>query len=162
MKSSILRLLSIVIISLTSGIILNQWHPRGIGIKNLFGTFIPGSKHGEAVVHIIPVDSMFSVLDEPGTTILDIRSLDDYQLDHIPGALHVSITDLLKGSGNAFSLPKNYKLIIYDQEGDMTQLKLATQAFGQAGFQQIFWLFGGYVNWLEKGMDIESESRPHE
>lgn len=157
MKSSILRLLIIILISLILGIIVNQWHPRGIGIKNLLGTFILGSKKAEAMVYIIPVDSVFTVLNKPGVTILDIRSLDDYQLDHIPGAIHVSRSDLLKGSGNAFSLPKDKKLIIYDQEGDMTQVKLIAQAFGREGFQHIFWLFGGYVSWLEKGMDTESK-----
>lgn len=141
---------------------MNQWHPKGIGIKNLLGAFILGSKNADAVVYIISVDSVFILLNEPGIIILDIRSLDDYQLDHIPGAVHVSRSDLIKGSGKAFSLPKDKKLIIYDQEGDMTQIKLVAQIFGRAGFQYIFWLFGGYLSWLEKGMSTESERREHE
>ncbi len=148
--------------SLVLGILVNQWHPRGIGIKNLLWNNFFGSEKTESAVQIISVDSAFALLKEPHTAFLDLRSLDDYQLDHIPGAIYVSRNELLRGTGKAFSIPKRDKIIIYDQEGDLNQLKLASQIFARVGFNQIFLLFGGYVQWLEKGMDIESPSDAHE
>lgn len=156
MKKSIVRFTIILITAFLLGLIYNQLHPNGIKSKLLFHSSFLTEKDFSNTVQIISADSAFVFFEKPSVKFLDIRVREDYQLDHIPGADHIAFNHLLNGSTAGISIRPGDKVIIYDQEGKMEQLGLAATSLRQAGYTDLFILFGGYLSWLEKGFIIES------
>jgi len=154
MKRSFVRFAIILIAALLLGLIYNNFHPRGIKTNLLFHSGLLIEKDLTGTVHIISADSAFLLLVQPSVKFLDIRATEDYQLDHIPGAVHVAFNELLNGTFKEIPIGPEGKLIIYDQDGKMEQLHLAVISLQQAGHADISILFGGYLSWLEKSFTI--------
>jgi rhodanese-related sulfurtransferase len=144
------------------GLIINQLHPKGISIKILFHPSLLLQQKLSDEFYIISTDSALILLDHSMAEFLDIRTSEDYQLDHISGAHHLSFNHLLSGSTEGINIQPAVKVIIYDQEGEMEKLRLAAISLQQTGYKNIYLLFGGYLNWLQKGYSIEQGTESHD
>lgn len=162
MKNPAIRIFLIIFTALLLGLMINLLHPKGISFRILFhpSLFLRQNLAGE--YHIISADSALILLDQSMVEFLDIRTADDYHLDHIPGAHHLSFNHLLSGFTADIGIQSDVKVIIYDQEGEMEQLKLAAISLQQAGYRNIYLLFGGYLNWLQKGYSVEQGAEMHD
>ncbi len=105
-------------------------------------------------IYYISVDSAYTLLKNPGIVFIDIRPADDYQFDHILGAVNLPMFKLIRES-----LPTGIvsdSLVIYDEAGNLEQLKLAAGLLAKSGAPSVSILIGGYLHWLEQNYPVES------
>lgn len=98
----------------------------------------------EAVYRNITAEEAKELMDsEEGYIILDVRSQEEYDEGHIPGAIvipHTEIKDRAEGS-----LPdKDQLILVYCRSGRRS--KLAAQALVELGYTNIR-EFGGIIDW---------------
>jgi rhodanese-related sulfurtransferase len=149
----IYRITLIILLSLFLGLVVNQLHSSGIPLNLLLSSSSIG-KEDTGKVYYISVDSARTLLNNPETTFIDIRPGDEYQFDHIPGAVNLPLFKLLRES-----IPTGIasgSLVIYDEAGNLEQLKLAAGIFVKAGAPSVSILITGYLNWVEWNYPVES------
>jgi rhodanese-related sulfurtransferase len=146
------RITLIILLSLLLGLVVNQLHSSGIPLNLLFSTSSIG-KENYGKIHYISADSARTLLNNPGTTFIDIRPGDEYQFDHVPGAVNLPLFKLLRES-----IPPGIaseSLIIYDDSGNLEQLKLSAGILAQAGAPSVSILISGYLHWIERNYPVE-------
>jgi thiosulfate/3-mercaptopyruvate sulfurtransferase len=104
-------------------------------------------------------------LGAPGLVILDVRPADDYQLDHVPGAISFpdALTYQQKSSGGRIVEPdvmqgllrergidRNDLLVIYD-DGRLVDASRVFWAMEVYGLQRVRVLDRGLAGWLARG-----------
>ena len=146
----LLRIAIIITASLLIGVIYNQLYPKGIHWQYLF----TGSSERESSVAIIMADSVFILLSDPGTLVIDTRSLEDYQLDHLPNAQHVPLESLVQQSKSILAGEYTH-LIFYDHDGKIEDLHFYMAPLVRQRNLHYYILFGGFMSWLEKGYPVE-------
>ena len=77
-----------------------------------------------------------------GMTILDVRTNKEYERGHIPGALHVPLSDI---GDKIKKLKKDKELVVYCQNGN--QSIWAIKRLMGMGYKNLFNLKGGYSAW---------------
>lgn len=77
-------------------------------------------------------------------TLIDVRSLGEWQNGHIAGAIHIPLPDLFSGENE---LNKNTSYVIYCQHG--VRSLQAAKFLKEQGFQNISHLDGGLVTWKQ-------------
>lgn len=83
------------------------------------------------------------VLDEKkGLMLLDTRSAKEYHADHIPGAVHIPLTEI---GTKAKKIRKDKEIVVYCQSGN--QSIWAIKRLMGMGFTNLWNLKGGYRAW---------------
>lgn len=88
-----------------------------------------------------------------GYTLLDIRTIAEYNEGHINGAKEIDYYQTQSFSDYLDSLDKNKKYLIYCHTGRRSGLAL--EIFKQKGFKNVSDLSGGYNSWLAAGLPTE-------
>jgi rhodanese-related sulfurtransferase len=86
--------------------------------------------------------------------LLDTREREEYDISHLPGALWVGYDKLQQEVID--SLPKDRPILLYCSVGyrsERTGEKLQKQ-----GFQEVYNLYGGIFDWVNKGQGIQDSS----
>lgn len=87
---------------------------------------------------------------ESGYIILDVRTKEEYDEGHIPGAVNVANEDISTTNQNVEQLPdKSQKILVYCRSGNRS--KQAAKKLATMGYSDVV-EFGGIIEW--KG-DIE-------
>ena len=146
----LIRSILILICSLLFGIIYNLLYPQGIHWRYLFH----GSTINKASIGIILADSAHVLLADPHTLIIDTRAEEDYELDHLPGALNFHLETLVEKKDRFRTLDYN-NVIFYDQEGKIENLTFFISPLTFNTVSNIYILYGGFLAWLEKGYLVE-------
>jgi len=146
-------------VSIVIGIVFNQFLPRGIPWYRLVRGSFSFQSSDTVPVEIISADSALVLLQEQKGQFIDLRVRDDYQLDHIPSSLNLPPDIVLSGKADQI-LPDSGRVILYDQEGDLETLRRAAGRLSSTRFQTIYLIFGGYLNWLEKGYPVKKGEKP--
>lgn len=84
MRRTILQMVALVAIGAAVGLTYNAVSPGGIPVK--------GGKTemwGEKGVRMMKLDEVQYYLQQPGTILVDARSIYEYKLGHIPGAVNL-------------------------------------------------------------------------
>lgn len=82
---------------------------------------------------------------------LDVREPNEYNLGHLPGAMHVPRGQLetkLEGM-----LPRGRKVVVYCAGGSRSAL--AADTLKQMGYGDVASMSGGFRQWAESGGDVE-------
>lgn len=90
-------------------------------------------------------------------TIVDVRSSEEYETGHIPGAVHIpwwSVFTRHSGIPSAHEEP----LVIYCEHGP--RAKLAKLALRIVGFQEILYLEGHMSSWKKADLPIQKSVAP--
>ena len=74
--------------------------------------------------------------------LLDVRSAEDFEIGHIPGAVNIPLPQL---RSRLKEIPKDKKIAVYCKVG-MTSY-LATRILMQNGFKKVYNLSGGWTTW---------------
>lgn len=148
---SLLRLLVILVASFAIGFIYNQIYSEGIQWQFLF----PASSSNDVSVKIIAADSALILLQSGAAGFIDLRAIDDYNLDHIRGAVHYSLQEILRKEFRA-NLRRKKKWILYDARGDLENMRIAANSLGGKGAESVYILYGGFLAWLNKGYFTET------
>jgi len=156
-KKLLIRIICIVFFSLFAGIVVNQIHPHGIPFRLLVLSFKANSH--QKGWNPISADSSYVYYLQNKAYFYDIRSQEQYSLDHLKGARSLPFYEFIDHP-DAFNLPEKESIIIlYDFEQNSTKAPIMIQQFENMGYQQVFFLRNGYVEWLEYGFPIEKGGR---
>ncbi len=101
------------------------------------------SKNNENQVTTITGEEAKLLMDESEVTIVDVRTQEEYQQQHIPQATLVPLSQL--ESGNFEDLPdKDATLLVYCRSGNRSAT--ASEILVQEGYSQVY-DFGGINDW---------------
>ncbi|MFO7560934.1 MAG: rhodanese-like domain-containing protein [Desulfobacterales bacterium] len=90
-------------------------------------------------------------------TIVDVRSSDDYETGHLPGAIHIPYWAIFTRHSKIPSAHEE-PLIIYCEHGP--RATLAKLELRIVGFQEILYLEGHMSSWKEANLQIEKSASP--
>jgi hydroxyacylglutathione hydrolase len=97
----------------------------------------------------LTIDSLRDRLSSNGQRVLDVRSLDEWEHGHIPGAIHIPLGLLRSRLGE---IPRNAEIVVHCQAG--TRSAIAASILQQNGIKASI-LSGGFSEWERSGGDIE-------
>ena len=80
---------------------------------------------------------------EEGYVILDVRTQDEYNQGHIPGAVLIPDTEIRTKAEKVLT-DKDQRILVYCRSGRRS--KLAAEALVELGYTNI-WEFGGIIDW---------------
>jgi rhodanese-related sulfurtransferase len=89
-------------------------------------------------------------LYQQGVFTLDVRTPEEYQAGHIPGATLIPLDQLAARAGE---LPVNEPILIYCRSGNRSLQ--AMNLLGEAGFQELSSMAGGISAWSAAGLPVE-------
>lgn len=82
--------------------------------------------------------------------VLDVRTLEEYQDAHLPGATLIPLDQLEARYGE---LPQNETILVYCRSGNRSLQ--AVYLLENAGFNQVHSLDRGIKNWIQNGYEVE-------
>lgn len=148
------RISLIVASAFLLGFIINLLHPEGIHWKSFIPINLFDYAEKYVNVRMISADSAYALWKISGTKFIDIRISEEYELDHIKGAINISMDKVFELDPHKLNDAVAY--VIYDQEGDSGELTLFARHFSILTKKTVYILFGGYFSWLGKQYPIET------
>ena len=67
--------------------------------------------------------------------IIDVRELEEYQRDHVEGAINIPPSELMAGSQQLKDVPKDTELVLYCISGSRSNM--SSQILQQQGFTNV-------------------------
>jgi len=105
---------------------------------------------------IIQSDLLKKIQEKNAPVIVDVRSLGEYEQDHLPGAVHIPFYAI--GSGlKELKYAKSEQIVLYCEHGP--RAGLAGLSLYLQGYEQVYSLEGHMQVWRAKGLPIEKASR---
>jgi len=158
LKHSTVRLIRRIIIvglgSLIIGIVVNQLMERGIPWRILLLSLPIGSE--QSGWEYISTDSAFMALSEENTRFVDVRSPDEFKIDHIPGAVSLPFFDFFQNPSTFHTDGNGSLLILYDAERNSRNVRLIARLLHKEGFEKINVIHGALAEWLYMGYLMET------
>ena len=99
--------------------------------------------HGAAYVNITAEEAKQIMDTEEDYVILDVRTQEEYDQGHIPGAILISDTEIKAKAENVLA-DKTQLILVYCRSGRRS--KLAAEALVELGYTNIK-EFGGIIDW---------------
>ncbi len=153
MKTTLTRSVLLVAAAWCLGIFVNQIYSQGIRwflLKPALATREEG-----AVFRFINADSAFQFMGDEFAAFVDVRPAEEFDLDHLPGAISIPWQQFLRDPGQVHSLRRYHQLIIYCFDPDCFEATALAKELTLFGFERVFVLFGGMAEWLEQGFPVE-------
>jgi rhodanese-related sulfurtransferase len=88
-----------------------------------------------------------------GTLLLDVRTPEEFEHGHVPGALSFPIENLeatLLLEGETISHDRPVYLICHTQN----RSRKAAESFIAAGYTRVFFVLGGTAGWIDAGLPV--------
>lgn len=97
------------------------------------------------------VEEFAAALRRPNTTILDVRTPEEFAAGHLPGAVNIDVSapDFADRIG---ALAPDAPYAVYCRSGNRSAA--AVEQMTAAGFTQAFDLGGGIIDWQEAGGEV--------
>jgi len=89
--------------------------------------------------------------------ILDVRTLDEFNQGHLEDAVHIPISEL---EDRLDELPQDRPMIVYCKAG--TRSSTAANILIDNGFNMVFDMGGGILDWIDKGYPVVVEEETEE
>jgi rhodanese-related sulfurtransferase len=107
----------------------------------------------EAKARVKEIDTANAIMEtqKPGTVFLDVREPNEWNLGHVPGAIHIPRGQLEGKVEGVVGRDKN--IVVYCAGGSRSAL--AADTLQQMGYQNVASLKGGFRGWAEGGGEIE-------
>jgi rhodanese-related sulfurtransferase len=107
----------------------------------------------EAKARVKEIDAANAIMEKhkPDTVFLDVREPNEWNLGHVPGALHIP-RGQLEGKAEGI-LDRDKNIVVYCAGGSRSAL--AADTLQQMGYQHVSSLKGGFRGWAEGGGEIE-------
>lgn len=137
--------------ALILGFLVNQAHPRGIGWRLLLLS-VDAQSRREAW-NPISADSAFVHFMMRTAVFIDIRTGEEFELDHIPGARSVPFRDFFRHP--VIGQERETVLVLYAFEPMSTRPRLVAQQLLKMGHPDVMFLRNGFSEWLERGFPTE-------
>lgn len=147
------RLLLLLALTLSAGFIVNQFYSEGIRWSLLKPRFY--SEESINALQFISADSAFSFYLGGEAFFIDVRPREEYEIDHIPGAISIPVLDYYKSPDILKPLNRQDQYILYCFEPECKEANALAIEFLHDKFSNIVILRGGFSEWLEKGYPVE-------
>lgn len=147
------RMMLLLILSLSAGFVVNQFYSEGIRWFLLKPRIYSGESIGS--LQFISADSAFALHLHGEASFIDVRAGEDYEIDHIPGAISIPLLDYYKSPDMLQQLNKQVRYILYCFEPECREVNALAVEFIHNKFNNIAILHGGFSEWLEKGYPVE-------
>ncbi len=108
------------------------------------------SYKSESVVIHTNADSISKVIASKDVIIIDVRPTEKYQEGHIPGAIHIDLTEDFE---DRIKRLEARKVVVYC--GDGRRSLKASELLRKYGIDTIFNLKDGFPTWVEAGYPVE-------
>ena len=106
-----------------------------------------------------PIDRATLVrLDPVAVMYLDVRNAREFAYGHLPGAIHVSVTDVSARVEEIRILGNGRPIVVYCNSGKRSEE--AIRLLADAGLLDTRHLTGDYFGWVAAGLPIETETLP--
>jgi len=152
-KNILVRIVCIGVLSLIIGLVINQIHLRGIPLRLLVFSFKQDLL--QKGWKPISTDSSFVHYLRGSAYFFDIRSREEYTLDHLKGGQSLPFYEFINNP-KAFNLPdKESVIILYDFPQHSSKVPIMVQQLEHIGFKHVFFLRNGFSEWLEYSFPIE-------
>ena len=92
-----------------------------------------------------------AALKRPGTTILDVRTPQEYAQGHLPGAVNVDVSSP-DFAAQVATLDPSAPYAVYCRSGNRSGVAVATMA--EQGFTNAYHLGGGITAWQDAGGEV--------
>ena len=83
--------------------------------------------------------------------VIDVREPNEWNLGHVPGALHVP-RGVLESSIES-RVPREKRVVLYCASGNRSAL--AAESIAQMGYGNVASMAGGFRGWADSGGDVE-------
>lgn len=83
-------------------------------------------------------------------TLIDVRDTPDYEKEHIPGAVHLLISEMTKEKVSHL-FHKDEKIITYSEDINCPAKMIAAQKFIDFGFRHVLAYPGSWKEWKAAG-----------
>jgi rhodanese-related sulfurtransferase len=87
--------------------------------------------------------------------ILDVRSVDEYNSGHIPGAINIGHTEI-PARLDELRPHSNKDIVVYCERG--VRARIARKALKKAGFAAVYHLTGDMARWRDAGLPVDTTS----
>lgn len=105
---------------------------------------------------IIQGDLLKKMQENHAPVIVDVRSDQEYDRDHLPGAVHIPFYSI--GTGlKALKLAKQEQVVLYCEHGP--RAGFAGLSLYLQGYKQVYSLDGHMQGWRANGLPIEKSAR---
>lgn len=107
----------------------------------------------EAKARVKEINAANAIVERqnPDTVFLDVREPNEWNLGHVPGAIHIP-RGQLEGKVEGI-VGRDRNIVVYCAGGSRSAL--AADTLQQLGYQQVASLAGGFRGWAENGGEIE-------
>lgn len=102
-----------------------------------------GNNQGAVYVNITAEEAKRIMDNEEGYIILDVRTQEEYDQGHIPGAIVISHEEIAEKAEEVLT-DKNQLILVYCRSGRRS--KIAAEALAELGYTNIK-EFGGIIDW---------------
>ena len=96
----------------------------------------------------VAVAGAAAVLDQPGITVIDVRTPSEYQSGHLAGAVNIDVNGATFDN-QVGALPKDGAYFVYCHSGNRSAA--ATARMAKLGFTKLYNLTGGVADWQANG-----------
>jgi rhodanese-related sulfurtransferase len=93
---------------------------------------------------------------EAGMFVLDVRTAEEYEEGHIPGAYNISVYELDRRIDEIAAL-KNEEVLVYCRSG-VRSANACCQLIDRHGFTNVHDMFEGFIAWTKAGYDTATPS----
>ncbi|TDQ18358.1 rhodanese-related sulfurtransferase [Algoriphagus boseongensis] len=141
------QLLVIFLIALETGFFVSQAQAQSPAYKTLLSTLYDES---------FPVVKPNQIKDLSNYQILDTREKPEFEVSHLSGSQWVGYdTFSLESIKN---LDKNKPVLVYCTVGARSEA--IGKKLKEAGFTRVYNLYGGIINWVNEGQEVECKGLP--
>lgn len=120
-------------------------------MERLLGQLFP-SDTGEAPTVVMSHEQLLTELKNGTVTVVDVRPTAEYEAGHVPGARHLSLTEL---ESRLHELPSDQTIVAYCRGPYCTLSQRAVEQLQRHGFQ-VARLADGYPEWKRAGLPVEA------
>lgn len=103
----------------------------------------------------ITVSKAKKIINEEEVEILDVRKRYNFSINHIEGALNLTITQLKENLLHNFK--KDEKLLIYSKTDNKSAT--ASKMLCKKGYSNVYNMKGGIEEWIDKGYPVKQEAK---
>ena len=148
----VLRIIVIGFLSFSIGILWNLLYPQGIHPRELEALFC---RIKSSDFQTVSVDSAIFMMFEEEVLFVDIRSSEDYRIDHIPQAISMPFRQYVRNPSLIKTFLDGRPLVLYHFNPDCREVLYVGKLMKEQGVYDMMLLKEGFAGWIEAGMPVE-------
>lgn len=132
--------------------LVNVVHPQKIA----WSLLLPwGQVENQSPIVFISADSAYMLFVEDEAVFVDVRDTADYQLDHIPGAVSLTLMQYYHQPDRIARWERELPYVFYCFEAGCPEAEQLAEEFARSGFSRLMILYEGYAEWLARQYPVE-------